>query len=134
MGDQIAVAAYGDTVDEIIRLDAKNEDGLKAKYVKLRREHVERQTVAKVRQDVSAATKRGDKKGAVKVVADAIKKLKPTGTLAQELHFLKSLVLFQSDDKPAAKASFLKAKAAAPETKTAQRIDKILSQYFKGVE
>jgi len=39
--------------------------------------------------------------------------------------------LHRNNEKDKAKAALLTAKAAAPETKTAERIDKILSQFFK---
>ena len=133
VSDQIAVGAYSETVDEIVKLDSENKAGLKAKYSELRVKHAEAQIIATVRQKASAALSGGDKKGAVKVVADAIKQHKAAGTLAQELHFFRSTLLFQNGDKSAAKATLKAAQAAAPDTETAKRINGILERFFKGV-
>ena len=115
---------YGDLVDEIITLDAKDAAGLKSKYAGQR-------AMSKVKAAVAAAMATRDMPAALKVVDAAIADLKPTGELKQDLYFTKSLVHYRSNEKGKAKAALLTAKAAAPETKTAEGIDKILSQFFK---
>ena len=123
----LVLGSYGQIVDEIIKLDAKDKAGLKSKYAG-------RRAMAKVRAKVDGSMQRGDPAGAMKAVDAAIKNLKPTGTIKQDLYFLKSMVHYRKNDKALAKAALLTAKAAAPDTETAKRIDGILSRFFKNVK
>lgn len=119
----LVMGSYGGIVDEIIRLDSKNKAGLKGKYAGQR-------TLAKVQKKVDAANRKRDTAAALKAIDDAIKDLKPTGTVSQELHFMKSLVLYRKGDKAGAKTELQAARAAAPKTAKAERIEEILRRTF----
>ncbi len=75
---------YGEIVDEIVTLDAKDEAGLKSKYASQR-------AMTKVKAEVNAAMAKRDMAAALKAVDAAIAELKPTGEVKQELYFLKSI-------------------------------------------
>ena len=115
---------YGDLVDEIVTLDATDEAGLKSKYAAQR-------AMGKVKATVDAALAKRDMAAALAAVDAAIKDLKPTGKVKQDLYFTKSMVHYRNKEKALAKAALLTAKAAAPDTETAGRIDQILSRFFK---
>ena len=104
-------------VDEIIKLDDKNEAGLKGKYEKMiRLADAEKLAQARKFDDAVAAID--------KTIAD----LKLTGQDAQNALFLKGHILSRKGDPDAAEAAMKAALDAAPDGEKAQQIQGILKQ------
>jgi thioredoxin-related protein len=118
-GDMV-LNAYGDVVDEIVKLDADGKAGMKAKYEGKR-------IVGKV----ETALHSRDFDGAIALADEALKAVGATGETAQELLFAKSLAFYNKKDKPAAKKALEGALAAAPDTEKAGQIKSILDRVFK---
>ena len=107
----IVQASYGDVMDEIVKLDADNKAGLKAKYG----------AIALVGK-MSAAMSRRDFDGAIKLADEALKTLGDEGQQAQDVLFQKSMALYNKKDKKGAKAALEAALKAAPEGSNGARI------------
>ena len=122
----LAIGTYGDTVKEIIKLDADGSAGLKAKYEGV----LQAAEIKTALTEIQKGAQNGTPDEAVAKVDKLIEEKKPTGEGLQELLFFKSSIKFQSGDKEAAQKLLEEAKAAAPKSKTATRIDQILKQYF----
>jgi len=120
-----AAAERSDEIAEIIKLDAKNEAGLKAKYEGI-------QQAAKVEGEMQKIMQaaRGKPDEAIAKIDELIKEMKLKGPGLQQALFAQSAMLFQQQKKKEAKALLLKAKAAAPDSDLSKRIDQILTRFF----
>jgi len=67
----VALALYGDTIDEIIRLDADDTAGLKGKYAELRQGAVNEAKQKELYQKSYKLFQAGDKDGAKKLLLEA---------------------------------------------------------------
>jgi len=104
-------------LEEIVRLDEKNEAGLKAKYEKMLR-------LADVLKLAQA-----DKPDEALKAADAmIAELKLAGQDLQDVLYLKALVLHARKDDAAARAALQAAFDAAPKSEKAEQIGAIIKQ------
>ena len=122
----LAIATYGDTVREIIKLDADGSAGLKAKYEGVLQTSEIKTALTEIQKGVQNSTPDQAIAKLDKLIADK----KPTGEGLQEVLFLKSSIKFQSGDKEAAQKLLNEAKAAAPSSKRATNIDQILKKFF----
>lgn len=120
VGTDIAMASYGDLMDEIVKLDADGKAGLKQKY----------EAVALMGK-INAAVSKRDFAGAIQIADGALKAIGDTGQSAQDIYFARAMAYYQSKDKTAAKADLETARKAAPEGTKASRIKMILERYFK---
>ena len=126
MGSKYANEKHSDKVDEIIKLDAKNEAGLKAKYVGARKAVEFKEKLTAVMRDNP-----GSKPEEIAAKVDAlVKSEKATGESLQQALFIKSSVMFQANKKAEAKKLLIAAQKAAPKSDTAKRVDRILLQFF----
>ena len=126
VGDDIALTHYGDIVDQIIKLDADNQAGLKKHYqdLKLARSY-------QVAIENAMKSARTDAKGTVAKFDEMLKDENMPASVRQEVYFYKSNVEYGVlKDKAAAKASMQKAIDAAPESEFADKLRGILSRYF----
>jgi thioredoxin-related protein len=123
LDSEIAMASYGDVIDEIVALDPDNKAGLKAKYG----------AIALIGKMQAAMSKR-DFDGAIALADEALKTLGDSGQQVQDVLFQKSLALYNKKDKKGAKASLEAALEAAPDAPQAARIKMILERAFKDVE
>lgn len=120
---QLVLGNYADVMAEIVKLDPANEAGLKNKYGAL---------AALPAIEAAANGKNPDE--ALALADDALKTYGATGSVAQDILFLKSLVLYRKGDKAGAKAGLEAALAAAPAGPKAQQIKAILDRAFKDVK
>jgi thioredoxin-related protein len=126
MGSKFANESHAEKIDEIIKLDAKNEAGLKAKYEGGRKASQFKTALQQMMRD-----NRGGKTEDLIAKVDAlVKKEKATGESLQQALFIKSSIMFQAKKKDEAEKLLLEAQKAAPKTDTAKRIDQILKQFF----
>ena len=126
MGSKFANESHGGKIDEIIKLDAKNKAGLKAKYEGSRKAAAFKDTLMQMMQ-----ANRGNKSEAlIEKIDELVKKEKATGEALQEALFIKSSLLFKDQKKDEAKKLLIEAQKAAPKSDTAKRIDQILKQFF----
>ncbi|MBT4691726.1 MAG: thioredoxin family protein [Planctomycetaceae bacterium] len=123
----IRLSLYGDTVSEIVSLDAENTAGLKSKYEGLQQAEQFKGKLAEIRSTSRAK----QPEEVIAAIDELIKTAKPTGAALQEAVFFKSAVLFGSGDKDGAKALLLQAQKLAPNTATGQRIPNIIEANFK---
>jgi hypothetical protein len=121
---ELAVSAYGNTVAEIIKLDADNKAGLKTKYEQLTQLVETKQQLSKIEEEAT------DADDVTKKVDALLADKKPTGEALQEALFLKGAVQFKPDPD-ASRKTFEAALAAAPQSEKADQIKKILKQAFK---
>ncbi|MBI1900736.1 MAG: thioredoxin family protein [Planctomycetia bacterium] len=121
---ELTLTTYRETVDEIIKLDAKDEAGLKTKYEGL----VKLVDLKKQLQDIQRNTR--DAAEIVKKVDALIEQQKPTGEGLQEALYVKGAALYRTD-KAASKKILEEAMAAAPDTEKGQRLKGILERAFK---
>ncbi|HOX05965.1 MAG TPA: thioredoxin family protein [Planctomycetota bacterium] len=120
VGVEMALASYGEQVAEIIKLDADGKAGLKAKYEGA-------QSLRKVE-----ATLQGGKFDEAMALADeALKSSGNSGETAQGLLFLKGVALFQKGDKAGCGKVMEEALKAAPESRRAAQIRKIIEAVAK---
>ncbi len=126
MGAKFANEHHGAKVDEIIKLDAKNKAGLKAKYEGARKAETFRESLMNVMRD----NRGGSLEDRAALIDELVKKEKATGEALQEALFMKSSIYFQGKKKDEAKKLLLEAQKAAPKSDTAKRLDQILKQYF----
>lgn len=125
VSSELALNTYSDEVAEIIKLDAKNEAGLKDKYEGLKNSVNFKSELEKVMRSGG-----DDPKAVLAAIDKLINEKKPTGEAKQEALFYKGSIYFR-DDKPKAKATLLEAQKLAPESETAKRINGILDRFFK---
>jgi len=121
-----AAAQRKDDITEIIKLDADNKAGLKAKYEGI--------LAAGEIKDSLQAVMRGNR-GAkpeelIAKIDELIKEKNPKGEGLQEVLFAKSSLYFRSDKKKEAEKLLREAKKIAPESTIGKRIDDILSRFF----
>ncbi len=114
------MGAYGDVVDEILKLDPDNKAGLKNKYGAMA-------ALGKI----EAAARSKDLDGAIKLADEALKAFGDAGSAAQDILFLKSLCLYRKNDKAQAKSALEAALKAAPDGSKADQIKAILERLFK---
>lgn len=127
---ELALAVYGDTVKEIIGLDADNSAGLKAKYEGIQQSTVVKAEIAKIRRS-SRGAKPAD---SIKAYDALLTKYKPSGAVLQEVLFAKSFAYFQAKEMVKAKSLLLQAKKLDPKSKIGGQIEGIIAKYFKDVE
>ena len=125
VSSELALNTYSDEVAEIIKLDANNEAGLKAKYEGLKNS-------VDFKADLENVMRSGgdDPKAVLAAIDKLIEEKKPTGEAKQEALFYKGSIYFR-DDKTKAKATLLEAQKLAPESETGKRITGILDRFFK---
>ena len=125
VSSELALNTYSEEVAEIIKLDADNKAGLKAKYDGLKNS-------VEFKSELEAAMRSGgaDPKGVLAAIDKLIDEKKPTGEALQEALFYKGSIYFR-DDKAKAKAALLEAQKLAPNSDTGQRINGILDRFFK---
>ena len=112
---------YKKEAEEIIKIDAENKAGLKAKYVALKND-VE---IQKELQNIFRSS-RGNSAKAMEQIDALIEKRQPKGETLQKIYLMKSGMLFQTD-KSKAKAMLEKARDIDPKTETGERINSILT-------
>ena len=125
VSNESALNTYSDEVAEIIKLDADNKAGLKAKFEGLKNS-------VEFKSELEAAMRTGgaDPKGVLAAIDKLIDEKKPTGEALQQALFYKGTIYFR-DDKAKAKAALLEAQKLAPNSETGQRINGILDRFFK---
>ena len=125
VSSELALNTYSDEVAEIIKLDANNEAGLKAKYEGLKNS-------VDFKADLENVMRSGgdDPKAVLAAIDKLIEEKKPTGEAKQEALFYQGSIYFR-DDKDKAKATLLEAQKLAPESETGKRITGILDRFFK---
>jgi len=116
----LVMPSYSDVVDEILKLDPDNKAGLKTKY----------EAIALLNK-VQAALRGGNSDEALKLADAGLKTVGATGQPAQDLLYVKSLVLYRKQDKAGAKAALEAALKAAPEGAKAEHIQSVLDRVFK---
>ena len=130
MSQTLVLSCYGQTVDEIIKLDPDDKAGLKSKYAEARASIKIAEKIGKVQAKIGPLMSKKDYDGALKVIDKAFAELKPVGEAAQTLYMTKSFALFQKDDKAGAKAALEAGIKAAPKSKTAARMKGVIARYF----
>jgi len=120
-----AAAERNDEIAEIIKLDAENKAGLKAKY-----EGIQKVAFVEAELQKIARAGRGKTDEVLEKVDALIKEHKLNGPGLQQALFMKSSMLFQTGKKDEAKELLLEAKEAAPDTDVAKRIDGIIKRFF----
>ena len=120
-----AAAERSDEIAQIIKLDAKNEAGLKAKY-----EGIQQASKVEVEMQKIMRGARAKPDEAMAKIDELIKDMKLKGAGLQQALFQKSALLFQQQKKDEAKALLLKAKSVAPDSDLSKRIDQILERFF----
>ncbi len=119
---KVAVTFYGDTVDQILELDA---EGLGAKYAAIKRS-------IEFENDLGELT--GKKLEADKLATELnklIEEKKPDAAMGQEALFMRSQRLYGAGNKPAAKVLLQAAQKLDPESRIGQQIPQILENFFK---
>ena len=128
LGLELALAHYDATVKEIIKLDAKNEAGLKKKYDDL--------YTAKLLQDEMQEIMKGvrtDPKAAVEKIDKLVaKEGLPADSKQMALAMKSQIQMFVLKDKDSAKKNLELAIAADPESKVADQLRSALKQHFGG--
>jgi len=122
LNDDEVMTMYGETVNEIIALDADNAGGLKNKY-----------QMKKAMKEIEGLMKPDTLEQARKKVDEIIITLKPTGQELQDLDFIKGQICMYSQDKTGAKAAFEAALAAEPKGQRAEILQNILTMYFSPI-
>jgi thioredoxin-related protein len=123
----LLATVYKPEVDKIIAADADGKAGLKAKYEALLMLPVIGKALEQVQQEG------GDLADQIKKIDALIAKFKATGPALQEANFAKAIITYGSD-KEAAKAHLEAAVAAAPTTRKADEIRKIIEKVFPAAE
>ena len=125
VSSELALSTYDDVVAKIIKLDADNKAGLRAKFEGLKNSVDFKAELQSVLRGGGA-----DPKSALAAIDKLIEEKKPTGESLQEALFYKGSIHF-SDDKAKAKALLLEAQKLAPDSDIGKRINGILAQFFK---
>lgn len=121
---ELVFASYGDTIEQIVALDAQNEAGLKAKYD-------EKLKVAQVKEQLADLQRSGKPDESLEKVQQLIAEMDLKGEALQEAMYYKGYFQFQTGDKDAAKTTLEAALKLAPESKMGQQIERILASAFK---
>lgn len=119
---ELASSFYKPEVMQIIRLDAKDEAGLKTKYEGVL---IAKEVKEKLQQIVRGG--RQNPQQATAAIDALIAEKKLTGENLQQALYNKGVLVYQSD-KAAASKHFEKALEAAPESQTAAQIKLVLEQ------
>lgn len=115
----LVMGSYADVVDQIVQLDPNNRAGLRDKYGAMA-------LMGKVEQ----AVQRGQFDEALRLVDGALRKAGDRGQLAQDLHFMKGVILFRQGQRAGAQAALQAALRAAPQGNKAARLRMILARVF----
>ena len=132
MSQALVLSCYGETVDEIIKLDPNDKAGLKSKYADARASVKAAEIISKIEAKVRPLAAKKDHAGALKIINKAFADLKPVGQAAQNLYMLKSYTLFTKGDKAGAKAALEAGIKAAPKGEKAEMMKRVIRQYFSG--
>ncbi len=116
---EMAFAAHKADMEEIVKLDANNEAGLKSKY-----------QLALKEGEFQATMEADDAKKAAGILEGAIADLKPSGEKLQDLYFTLGGAYFELEQKDKVKECLDKALAAAPDSKVAPRIKATRDRLF----
>lgn len=119
---RLAIAFYGDSVEQIIELDA---DGIGKKYTDAKR------TIEFEEKLNTLTAKKLDADKLSSELDVLIEKTKPAAEQGQMALFIHSDRLFVAENKPAAKVLLLAAQKLAPASELGQQIPQILEAYFK---
>ncbi|HCV99183.1 MAG TPA: hypothetical protein DGJ56_07800 [Verrucomicrobiales bacterium] len=125
VSNELALSSYDDVVAKIIKLDADNKAGLKAKFEDLKNSVDFKAELQSVLRGGGA-----EPKSALAAIDKLIEEKKPTGESLQEALFYKGSIHF-SDDKAKAKALLLEAQKLAPDSDIGKRINGVIAQFFK---
>jgi len=104
-------------IDEIIKLDAENKAGLKAKY------EAGKALVA-LEQTINTTLRSKDFEGASKAIETFAETYKPTGETAQKIGFYRAVVLLQQNKLAEAMPILEEAVKIAPDSQVGQHITK----------
>ncbi len=126
VSDELAVTEYKNVIEEIIKLDANDEAGLKTKF----ENELKIPEIKKALQTIQRENRK-DTEAALKAVDEMVSTEKLTGKLLQEALFVKGAMQFR-EDKDAAKSTLQEAIKAAPQSSKAKEIKGILERFFKG--
>lgn len=122
--EELIASSYKAEVDQIIAADADGKAGLKAKYQSL----LLLPLVASALEDIQQSG--DDAPSMLKQIDELIVKMNATGQALQEAHFAKAIIVYGSGDKPGAKAHLDAAVTAAPTTRKAAEIRKLISRIY----
>jgi len=120
---ELLATIYKPEVDKIIAADADGAAGLKAKYTAL----LLLPEVTKALQDIQQVE--GDTAARLKMVDELVASKKLTGEALQEAHFTKAIISYR-EDKEGAKKHMEAAIEAAPTTRKAAEIRKIIERVY----
>lgn len=129
VGSELAAIGYMPVIEEIIKLDAENKAGLKAKYegvlqaIKDAAYAKEIQTWFRPLFQLLGQQKYAE---AEKFIDDLIAEKKPTGIALQETYYYQGLIYFRQNNKEKALESLRKAAEAKPGSKKAKEIEQII--------
>lgn len=121
VGNDLALVAYKEVIDQIVELDADNQLGLKSKYGL-------QSALTEIKS--SRSTNPQELLGKIDTL---ISEYSPKGEQLQELMLMKASVQFRGD-RDAAKTTLEAALKVDPETKTGKQIQQILDNVFKAQE
>ena len=128
----LVVNTYTEVVDEIIELDAKNEAGLKKKYVSIREAAATKAALDEIMKSAGQGSSPEDFVKVASRVAKFIKDKKPKGEALQQALFSQSLLNFRGGKKDEAKKLLQEAQKIAPDSAMGKRIEGILKNVFGG--
>lgn len=128
VGDDLAVAFYGDTVEQILELDSDNAAGLKGHYESLYRAQLLRE---KLQAILGQARPGADGASLIKQLDELLADKDLPSAFRQEALMSKSELQYGLlEDMDAAKATLQEAIDADPDTETAQMLRSIMQQVF----
>jgi thioredoxin-related protein len=122
---ELAVAQYGDVIDQILQLDSDNEAQLKAKYEGLLQAEKIREALLELRRSAAA----DGPEATIKKIDELVTTLQPSGEALQEVLFMKGSLQFLQDQQ-ASKATLEAAVKVAPDSRLARQIQQILATRF----
>jgi thioredoxin-related protein len=126
---QLQLTGYGEQIENIIKLDADNEAGLKAKY-KSRLELPQiKQQMEQIMSEVGNGEEQ-DYQQAIDRIEQLIEEKEPSGEALQEVLFAKSFLIFQQGNQDEARQGLEAALEAAPESNRAEQIRSVLGNVF----
>ena len=111
------LVGYDDKIKEIQTLDSDNKKGLKGKYYSYT-----------LLENVQKKLQGKDPDGALKEVTDYLKDYTPTGTVKQQVYFMKAVALNYKNDNDGALAALQIAHDADPDSEHGDDIAKIISR------
>jgi thioredoxin-related protein len=113
--------AYGDVIEQIVKLDADGSAGLKAKYEKI---------ALKAKIDAAMAARKLDE--AITLCDEALARIGNKGDAAQEILLMKASAYFMKQDRENARKLLEAALEAAPDSRMAGPIKAALKKHFQG--